>query len=230
MLCYCPVSGSMPSSCRHHRCLPVASSGAKCRRLWEAGRPSLGVTPAVTYAVSSVLSRFFTLSRWIGIGWVLYVLSCDVAIAGQDSLGQIDFLSDFQPVDVNGDVQVVIEIPSGSTAKWEVRNGKPRIVNYLGYPGHYGMIPGTLLPKSAGGDGDPLDAIVIGTAIERGEIVAVKLIGVMVLIDQGEQDDKLIAVCAGSPLFAVDSIKQLDEEYPGISEILEIWFSNYKGA
>ena len=52
----------------------------------------------------------------------------------------------------------------------------------------------------------------------------------MVLIDQGEQDDKLIAVHAGSPSFAVNSIEQLDEEYPGITEILKIWFSNYQGT
>ena len=38
--------------------------------------------------------------------------------------------------------------------KWEFRDGKPRVVAYLGYPGNYGMIPRTLLPKEHGGDGD----------------------------------------------------------------------------
>ena len=45
---------------------------------------------------------------------------------------------------------------------------KPREVKYLGYPGNYGMIPRTLLPKELGGDGDPLDVIVLGPAVERG--------------------------------------------------------------
>ena len=53
---------------------------------------------------------------------------------------------------------------------------------------------------------------------------------VVFLLDFCEKDDKLIAVRTGSPLFEINSIEQLNEEYPGISEILKIWFSNYKGA
>ena len=51
----------------------------------------------------------------------------------------------------------MVEIPAGSNDKWEVdktsgalyweqEDGKPRVVQYLAYPGNYGMIPRTSLP------------------------------------------------------------------------------------
>lgn len=138
-------------------------------------------------------------------------------------------------------VNVIIEIPTGTLEKWEVdkssgdlelefRNGEPRKVDYMGYPGNYGMVPMTLSPESQGGDGDPLDVIVIGEALERGSIVPCRLIGVIELLDKGEQDDKLIAVPVGSNFSGITSLSQLREEYKGAAEILELWFANYKGS
>ncbi|MBT6347504.1 MAG: inorganic diphosphatase [Nitrospina sp.] len=139
-----------------------------------------------------------------------------------------------------GQLNVVIEIPAGRTEKWETRKsdgalawnikkGKPRVVKYIGYPGNYGMIPQTILPKELGGDGDALDVIVLGPPLLRGSIEQARLIGVLRLLDDGEQDDKLIAVSKNSPFYKIDSIKELDQKYPGVSNILELWFENYKG-
>jgi inorganic pyrophosphatase len=168
----------------------------------------------------------------------------DEAIQESDSLyvlkGEKHFLNDYEPYCENGDINAVIEIPAGTLEKWEVdkKDGsmrlefvdeKPRIVQYLAYPANYGMIPQTVLPKELGGDGDPLDVLVLGDACARGDVVACKLIGVMVMLDKGEQDDKLIAVKEGSPYYAVNSIAELNEKFPGITEILKIWFTNYKG-
>lgn len=150
------------------------------------------------------------------------------------------FLDDYEPYCENGDINAVIEIPAGTLEKWEVdkKDGsmrlefvdeKPRIVQYLAYPANYGMIPQTVLPKELGGDGDPIDVLVLGDACARGEVVACKLIGVMIMLDKGEQDDKLIAVKVGSPYYSVNSIVELNEKFPGITEILKIWFTNYKG-
>jgi inorganic pyrophosphatase len=151
-----------------------------------------------------------------------------------------NYLTDYAPVAKDGDIYIVVEIPTGSIAKWEVtkpdgklrwkfKKGKPRVVKYLGYPGNYGMIPQTLSPKSSGGDGDPLDVIVLSPAVDRGSVIKAKLIGVLKLIDKGEQDDKLIAVQDGTPLYAADSIEELNRKYAGTAEIVEIWFTNYKG-
>ena len=154
--------------------------------------------------------------------------------------GKKDFLRDYPPTDSEGNINVVIEIPTGTNGKWEVekdsgqlkwefKKGKPRIVSYLGYPGNYGMIPGTLLSKELGGDGDPLDVLVLGPAVPRGTVVSVRPIGVLKMLDDGEHDDKIIAVLIDSPLGRISSIKELRKKFNGITDILETWFSNYKG-
>lgn len=137
-------------------------------------------------------------------------------------------------------VHAVIEIPAGTTAKWMVgedgrlvwerEGGQRRIVRYLAYPANYGMIPRTLQPSATGGDGDPLDVVVLGDALERGAVVPVRLIGLLRLTDTGERDDKLIAVRPGTPLGAVRSLGALDGQFPGITAILETWFTHYKGT
>ena len=157
-------------------------------------------------------------------------------IAGEQDLMAQPALSE------DGSVQAIVEIPSGTSAKWEVNkddprqiyweeeDGAPRIVDYLAYPGNYGTIPGTALPEDLGGDGDPLDVLVLGQAVPRGEIVDVRLIGVLKMLDGGAQDDKLIAVMSeASPFAEIESLDQLDEEFAGVSQIVDLWFVNYKG-
>lgn len=157
-------------------------------------------------------------------------------LAGEKSL-----YSDYRPVDKQGRVQVVVEIPVGTNAKWEVskssgnlewefKNNKPRVVKYLGYPGNYGMIPRTLLPEKSGGDGDPLDVIVLGPAVPRGTVLKTRLVGMIRMLDGGEQDDKLIAVMLDSHFGDIKSLEDLKRRYNGVTRILDLWFSNYKGS
>lgn len=154
--------------------------------------------------------------------------------------GKKHLLRDYPPFSASGNVNVVVEIPAGTNAKWEVdkstghlkwefEEGKPRVVAYLACPGNYGMIPGTLLPKVLGGDGDPLDVIILGPAVSRGSIVSARPIGVLRMRDGGEKDDKIIAVLLDSPLGEVGSMGELTRRFNGVADILEIWFSNYKG-
>lgn len=154
-----------------------------------------------------------------------------------------DYLSGLPSTNSNGTVNAIIEIPTGDNEKWEVskrdgsiinwefKNGQPRVVHYLGYPGNYGTIPSTALPKSLGGDGDPLDILVLGSAMERGSVAPVRVIGGLKMLDGGEQDDKLIAVpvVEQSPFKDVETIEALQEQYPGVVDIVKIWFDNYKG-
>lgn len=176
---------------------------------------------------------------------LLILLSCNTVKKEQKSLPKevvsANLLIDFSPKYNDGDINAVIEIPAGTLQKWEVNknngqlewdkiDGVPRVINYLSYPGNYGMIPKTLLSKEQGGDGDPLDVIVLGESVKRGVVVKSKLIGVMYLIDKGEQDDKLIAVAENSPLYKVSDITELNKSYNGVSEILKLWFTNYKGV
>ena len=151
-----------------------------------------------------------------------------------------NLLTSYAAKTTEGSVNAVIEIPSGTRQKWEINKktgvleweqvaGKGRIVEYLGYPGNYGFIPKTLLSKDQGGDGDPLDVLVLGDPVSRGSVVPCKLIGVLHLQDRGEQDDKLIAVAKNTSFSVIESIEDLNENYPGVTTIIEIWFTNYKG-
>ena len=152
-----------------------------------------------------------------------------------------NLLTEINPEQDGQWVNMVVEIPAGSREKWEVNkesglierdslNGQPRTINYLGYPGNYGFIPQTLLPKSAGGDGDPLDILVIGDAQEKGTVLRCKIIGVLKLLDNGEQDDKLIAQSENSVFDSISTIEDLQNNFPGMLEIIETWFINYKGG
>lgn len=143
----------------------------------------------------------------------------------------------------DGSINAVIEIPSGSNQKWEVRKdgtlywdikkGDVRFVNYLPYPGNYGMIP-----QTAVGDGDPLDVLILGSAKPRGSVVKIRIIGVLRALDKGEQDDKLIAVFHLSEiseaerkitkLHTVNSLSELEMEFPGVRDIVRTWFTYYK--
>lgn len=155
-------------------------------------------------------------------------------------VGTHNLLTHDEATNPDGTVNVVVEIPAGTTAKWEVskedgmlrwefRDGKPRRVAYLAYPANYGMIPRTLLPEEEGGDGDPLDAVVLGPALSRGSIARGRLIGVLKLLDGGEQDDKLVVASANTVFAQVDSLMALDASFPGVTTILKTWFTNYKG-
>lgn len=153
----------------------------------------------------------------------------------------LNLLTDIEPQFEDAQVNAVIEIPAGTIDKWELNKNTgqieweriedtPRKINYLGYPGNYGMIPKTLLPKHDGGDGDPLDILVLGPPAQRGEILRCKIIGLLYLTDRGEQDHKLIAVSDTSVMYTMNSISELDKNYQGISEIIALWFTNYKAS
>jgi len=142
----------------------------------------------------------------------------------------------------NQTYQALIEIPAGSTAKWEVnhksgnlewefKNKKPRIIHFLGYPGNYGYIPQTVLNKKEGGDGDPLDVLVLDGNVKRGYTEKVKILGGLALLDEGEHDDKLIAVMQNGVFKDIKNLEELMMQFPGLLHIVRIWFEGYdKGS
>lgn len=151
----------------------------------------------------------------------------------------VNYLTDFPAINADGTVNAVIEIPAGSSAKFEVTadgsamvqdqvDGNPRFIAYLPYPFNYGMVPRTLEDPALGGDGDPLDILVLGSAIPRGEVVAVRLLGVARMVDTGERDDKLLAVLPDSPLAAAADLDDLEARFPGVVLIVRTWLTNYK--
>lgn len=164
------------------------------------------------------------------------------ALTEQQSVlkGDVHLLDGYTTHNTDGTVNVVVEIPAGTTAKYEVdhdtglmvleqKNGAPRYVNYLPYPGNYGLVPRTVVPKELGGDGDPLDALVLGPAVPRGTVVKAWPIGVLMLKDHGEEDSKILFAAVDSPFAGVKNIKDLQAKFPGVTDIIQTWFTSYKG-
>ncbi|HRH35056.1 MAG TPA: inorganic diphosphatase [Catalimonadaceae bacterium] len=124
-------------------------------------------------------------------------------------------------------VNAIIEIPSGSKGKFELDKATgllklDRVLfSAVHYPANYGFIPRTYCD-----DKDPLDILVI-TSIELPHLCQVdaKVIGVMRMIDQGEADDKIIAVAANDmsmnhlnnieelPIHMINQIRRFFEDY-----------------
>lgn len=100
---------------------------------------------------------------------------------------------------------VVIEISRGSRVKYEL--DKPSgllkvdrvLYSSVVYPCNYGFLPRTYCD-----DGDPLDVLVLGTEpVFPLSILSARAIGVMHMKDEGQRDDKIIAVHTGDPSLAV---------------------------
>jgi len=156
------------------------------------------------------------------------------------SISDRDYLHGISPDFENQLVNAVIEIPAGSNAKWEVnkesghlewevRDDAFRVINYLPYPANYGFVPQSWLPADQGGDDDPIDIFVLGPRAEIGSEVRARVIGVVKMIDHGEQDDKLLAVDPDSWFGNVETLAELETEFPGIVTIITTWLESYKG-
>jgi len=160
----------------------------------------------------------------------------------KDSTAMIANLNLLHDIPLNNDdstINMIVEIPAGENQKWEVsktgnsiywekKDSSLRIVEYLPYPGNYGMIPQTFEDTELNGDGDPLDIIVLGPAEKRGDILSVRVIGALLLSDCGETDDKIIGISSQCPC-QINNIHELKKKYPGMIDIIKIWFENYKG-
>src|SRR4249919_2272436 len=125
-------------------------------------------------------------------------------------------------------LNAVIEIPQGSRAKYEVdkETGLLRldrvIYSSFHYPLNYGFIPQTL-----GQDGDPLDILVFcSQSIQPLCLVEANVIGNMQMIDQGQVDDKIIAVAAKDP--SVNHYKNIKELPQHFLLELKNYFEQYK--
>ena len=122
----------------------------------------------------------------------------------------------------------VIEIPKGSKVKYEIDEDTgmlalDRILSTAtAYPWNYGYIPRTFAF-----DGDPLDIVLICTeTLYPNTLVECKPIGLLKMIDGGDQDDKVITVATKDRyLRDIESIDQLPKH---IVDELKHFFSVYK--
>ncbi|KAK0604111.1 hypothetical protein LWI29_012139 [Acer saccharum] len=122
----------------------------------------------------------------------------------------------------------VVEIGKGSKVKYELDKATGLIkvdrilYSSVVYPHNYGFIPRTICE-----DSDPMDVLVLmQEPILPGSFLRARAIGLMPMIDQGERDDKIIAVCADDPEFRhYSDIKELPPHR--LAEIRR-FFEDYK--
>ena len=125
-------------------------------------------------------------------------------------------------------VRAIIEIPKNSVNKYEYDGqlGMFRLDRALyspmHYPGDYGFIPGTLAD-----DDDPLDVLVlVDEPSFTGCLMEVRPVGILYMVDERENDQKVLAVPNRNPRF--DSIHTIDQVFPHSLKEIEYFFSIYK--
>ncbi|MBR5408360.1 inorganic diphosphatase [Candidatus Saccharibacteria bacterium] len=129
----------------------------------------------------------------------------------------------------NGEINVVVEIPTGSNHKieWDRKNACFMLdrVEPIAFakPCNYGFIPQTLDE-----DGDELDALIItDQPLTTGIYLTAKILGVMKFVDDGEVDDKIICVPADDRNNG-DAYNSLPDLPKRTLEQIEFHFNHYK--
>ena len=127
-----------------------------------------------------------------------------------------------------GCIFVVIEIPRGSRNKYEIDHEAGRVFldrrlfTATTYPADYGFVPDTL-----GGDGDPLDALVLlEDPVYPGVWVEARPVGVLYMRDEAGEDAKLICVPPKEPRWT--DVQDLDDLSPALRAEIQHFFEVYK--
>jgi inorganic pyrophosphatase len=125
-------------------------------------------------------------------------------------------------------VQSIIEIPKGSKGKYELDKDSgllklDRVLfSAVHYPAAYGFIPQTYCD-----DKDPLDILVLCSVdVPHMCLIEAKVIGVMQMIDQNEEDDKIIAVAAND--VSVNHFNDISDLPPHMLLEMQRFFEDYK--
>jgi inorganic pyrophosphatase len=126
------------------------------------------------------------------------------------------------------EMNVIIEIPKFSKNKYEIDKetgiiALDRVMHTAqDYPFDYGFVPQTLFD-----DGDALDVVLVTTyPLAPGILVKARPIGIMEMVDGGEQDDKVVAVPVEDPRF--DNVKDVDDLSPHFKKEMSHFFETYK--
>lgn len=141
-----------------------------------------------------------------------------------------DFNKILNPGDYeNGEINVVVEIPTGSNHKieWDRKNACFMLdrVEPIAFakPCNYGFIPQTLDE-----DGDELDVLLItDQPLTTGIYTTARILGVMKFVDSDEVDDKIIAVPADDRNNG-DRYKTLADLPEQLLKQIEFHFNHYK--
>lgn len=122
----------------------------------------------------------------------------------------------------------IIEIPRGSKVKYELDKKTGLLLvdrvlySSVVYPANYGFIPRTL-----GDDDDPLDILVLmQEPVQPMSVLEVRPIGMMPMVDDGENDEKIICIHLEDPAYnGYEHYEQLPNH---VTDELQRFFQDYK--
>jgi len=149
---------------------------------------------------------------------------------------------------------IVVEVPRWTNAKMEIdtksplhpiiqdkKKGKLRYVAnsfpHHGYIWNYGYFPQTWENPNhtdestqAKGDNDPVDVCEIGHRVaKRGDVIEVKVLGTLAMIDDGETDWKMIVIDVEDPMAGeLNNLEDVEKAMPGFLANTREWFRVYK--
>lgn len=125
-------------------------------------------------------------------------------------------------------VNAIIEIPQGSKGKYELHKESGLLLldrvlfSAVHYPANYGFIPGTYCE-----DKDPLDILVISSLnLPHLCLLEANVVGVMRMVDQGEADDKIIAVASND--MSVSHLRNIEDLPEHTIKEMRRFFEDYK--
>uniref|UniRef100_A0A5B6ZBV6 inorganic diphosphatase n=1 Tax=Davidia involucrata TaxID=16924 RepID=A0A5B6ZBV6_DAVIN len=147
----------------------------------------------------------------------------------------------------DGVFNFIVEIPKESSAKMEVATDEPytpikqdikRGKLRYNMKWNYGLLPQTWEDPSfansevegAFGDNDPVDVVEIGESRGKiGQILKVKPLAALAMIDEGELDWKIVAISLDDPRASlVNDIDDVEKHFPGTLTAIRDWFRDYK--
>lgn len=139
----------------------------------------------------------------------------------------MNLLHDIVP-GTKSEMNVIIEIPRGSSNKYEIDKETGLIkldrANYSNapYPVDYGFVPQTLWD-----DGDALDVMVLTTfPLSPGILVEARPVAVMEMMDDGESDYKIVAVPVNDKRW--DDVQDLADLNKHQIKEIQHFFETYK--
>lgn len=122
----------------------------------------------------------------------------------------------------------VVEIPKGSKKKYELDKETGLIIldrilhTSTHYPANYGFIP-----RTYGDDNDPLDVLLLcAETLEPMSLVRAYPIGVIKMIDNGRNDEKIIAIPFNDPTY--NHYTNIDQLPAHVFEEMRHFFAVYK--
>ena len=126
------------------------------------------------------------------------------------------------------EMNIIIEIPRGSNNKYEIDKETGLIAldrvlhSAQTFPFDYGFVPQTLWH-----DGDALDVMLLSTnPLPPGILVRARPVGVMRMVDSGDNDDKILAVPVADPRWK--EVQDLADVNPHTIKEIEHFYSTYK--